>query len=87
MMAEIVYILCGVTSMLCAALLYRRFRVTRTTLLYWSTWSFVFMALTNVLLFVDLILVPATDLSVLRSSVTLLGMITMLYGLVRERSR
>jgi hydrogenase/urease accessory protein HupE len=86
MMAEIVYILCGLTSILCAALLFRQFRSTRTSLLFWSTWCFVCLALTNVLLYVDLVLLPNTDLSVLRSSVTLVGMLMLLYGLIRERT-
>ena len=85
MMAKIVYILCGLTSVLCAGLLYRRFRSTRGSLLLWSTWCFVCLALTNVLLFVDLIIFPAVDLSVLRSSITLAGMVMLLFGLIRER--
>lgn len=83
MMAEIVYILCGMTSILCAGLLYRRYRSTRALLLFWSTWCFVCLALTNVLLFVDLIILPAIDLSVLRSVITLAGLIMLLYGFIR----
>ncbi len=86
MMAKIVYVLCGLTSLLCAGLLFRCFRSTRAPLLFWSTWCFVCLAVTNVLLFVDLIIVPAVDLSVLRSAITLAGMVMLLYGLARERS-
>ncbi len=84
MMAEIVYVLCGLTSILCASLLYRRYRATRGLLLFWSTWCFLCLALTNILLFVDLILLPAIDLSVLRSVVTLAGLIMLLYGFIRN---
>lgn len=86
MMAKLVYVLCGLTSILCAGLLYRRFRSTRTRLLFWSTWCFVCLMLSNVLLFVDLVVLPEVNLSVLRSAVTLAGLVLLLYGLIRESS-
>jgi Family of unknown function (DUF5985) len=85
MMAETVYILCALTSILCAGLLFRQFRSTRASLLFWSTCCFACLALTNVLLFVDLVLLPDIDLSELRHSVTFAGMGMLLYGLIRER--
>jgi len=81
-----VYVLCGLTSILCAGLLYRQFRSSRTSLLFWSTWCFICLAATNILLFVDLVMLPNTDLSVLRSSVTLAGMLMLLYGLIKEHA-
>jgi hypothetical protein len=84
MIAKIVYVLCGLTSVLCAALLYRRWRLDRKALLLWSTWCFICLAVTNVLLFVDLILFPQVDLSNVRSIVTLGGMLMLIYGLIRE---
>ncbi|HEX3716846.1 MAG TPA: DUF5985 family protein [Verrucomicrobiae bacterium] len=86
MMAKLVYVLCGLTSILCAGLLYRRFCSTRTKLLFWSTWCFICLALSNVLLFVDLVVLPEVDLSVLRSAVMLAGLVLLLYGLIRESS-
>jgi hypothetical protein len=86
MMAEIVYVLCGLTSVLCAALLFRQFRATRSLLLFWGTGSFICLALTNILLFVDLVILPNIDLSTLRAGVSLVGMVMLLYGLIRERS-
>lgn len=83
-MAQIVYILCGLTSILCAYLLYRQYRITRTGLLFWSTCCFLCLAATNVLLYVDLVLFPATDLSLLRNALTLAGMMMLLYGLIRQ---
>jgi len=71
MIAEIVYVLCGLTSILCAALLFRRFGASRTPLLFWSTCCFVCLATTNVLLFLDLVIFPSVDLSIWRSSLTL----------------
>lgn len=86
MIAQIVYVLCGLTSILCAGLLYRRYRSSRTPLLFWTTWGFACLALTNILLFVDMVLFPQADLSHLRSGVTLAGMLMFIYGLIRQRS-
>jgi hypothetical protein len=86
MMAETVYILCALTGMLCAVLLFRGFRATRTPLLFWSTCCFVCLTATNILLFVDLVLLPNVDLSVPRGGLTLAGLLMLLFGLIRERS-
>jgi hypothetical protein len=86
MIAQIVYVLCGLTSILCAGLLFRRYRSNRTPLLFWSTWGFVCLALTNILLFVDLVLVPQIDLSHVRSGLTLAGMLMFVHGLIRQRN-
>ena len=86
MIAEVVYVLCGLTSVLCTVLLFRQFHSTRTSLLFWSTCCFACLAITNILLFIDLIVFPTIDLSTLRSVITLSGLIMLLYGLIRERS-
>jgi hypothetical protein len=83
-MAQIVYVLCALTSTGCAILLFRQYHRTRSGLLFWSTWCFACFALTNVLLFVDFVILPERDLSVIRSSLTLAGMLMLLYGLIRE---
>lgn len=83
-MAQLVYILCGLTSILCAVLLYRQYRSTRVGLLFWSTCCFLCLAATNVLLYVDLVILPATDMSIARNAITLAGMMMLLYGLIRE---
>lgn len=83
-MAQTVYILCGLTSLICAFLLFRQYCRTRGGLLFWSTLCFVCLAFTNVLLFIDLVMLPQIDLSVLRSGLTLAGMLMLLYGLIRE---
>jgi hypothetical protein len=85
MIAEIVYALCGLTSLLCAFLLYRRYCSTGAPLLLWSTWCFVCFVLTNILLFVDFVVFPDVDLSFLRGLLTLAGMVMLLYGMIRER--
>jgi len=83
-MAEVVYALCAITSILCAALLWRGFRTSRIRLLLWASLCFIGFALNNLLLFVDLILLPQVDLFLWRTLPALLGVMLFLYGLVRE---
>lgn len=82
MIAKVVFILCALTSILCAGLLRRQYRCHRAPLLFWSMWCFVCFAATNVLLFVDLVLIPQHDLSLLRSGINLAGMLMLIYGLI-----
>ncbi len=83
-MAEAVYILCAITSIACAVLLFRGYRRTRTRLLFWSSLCFLGLALNNVLLFVDLVLVPSVDLSVLRTGTATAALLVLVTGLVWE---
>lgn len=67
-MAEAVYVLCMLTSLFCAFLLFRSYRASHSRLLLWSTVCFVGLALSNALLVVDLIILPETiDLRPLRT--------------------
>jgi hypothetical protein len=85
MMAELVYLLCAATSAACALLLLRRYLQQRTRLLLWSSLCFVLLAVNNVILFVDLIVVPATvDLLLWRSATALAGVGVLLFGLIWE---
>ena len=63
-MAEAVYVLCALTSATCAILLVRAYRQNRVRLLFWSAFCFIALAINSVLVFVDLIVVPETDLGV-----------------------
>ncbi len=83
-MAELVYLLCAIASVLCAVLLFRSYRLTRTRLCLWSSICFAGLALNNILLFVDLVLTPTFDLSLLRSGIALIAMVTLLWGLIWE---
>ena len=84
MFAIIVYILCAATSGLCAVLLLRGYVKSRARLLFWSGLCFAGLALNNVLLIVDVQLVPAIDLSVWRTIPALIGISLLVYGLVWE---
>lgn len=84
-MGFVVYILCALTSLGCTGLLIGRYRKSRVDLLFWSAVAFFFLAVTNVLLFIDLVLLgPNTDLSLYRNGATLIGTLVLLYGLIRN---
>jgi hypothetical protein len=83
-MGVFVYILCAITSVVCAALLFRQARRAGGQLLFWSGWAFIALAAANILLPVDLVWVASVDFSILRNSLTLLGLGMLLYGLVWE---
>jgi hypothetical protein len=86
-MGEIVYALCAITSLVAASLLVRARARQGTALLLWSALCFVGLAATNVLLFVDLVLVPSMDLSVLRAGVGAGAMLALVLGLVSSSTR
>ncbi len=81
-MAEIVYLLCGLTSAACAVLLVRSYFATRSRLLLWSSLCFLGLAANNVLVFVDKVTAPQIDLSVPRSAIALVSMMILVFGLI-----
>ena len=83
-MAELVYVLCAATSIACAVLLLREYWRSRMRLLFWSGLCFAGLALNNVVLFVDLVIIPSVDLSLVRSGSALIAMLVLLFGLVWE---
>lgn len=83
-MATIVYILCALTSTLCALLLLRRYSRQRLRLLLWSGVCFVGLALNNILLLVDTRILTDVDLSIVRSIPAFVGVALLIYALVWE---
>jgi hypothetical protein len=83
-MAIVVYLCCALTSVLCAVMLLRGYRGHHVPLLLWSGLCFAALALENAVLFVDLIVLPAVDLSVVRSALGLLGPTLLVGGLIAE---
>jgi Family of unknown function (DUF5985) len=86
--AGAVYILCAITSVLCAILLLRGWRVTRGRLLFWASLCFVFLAINNVILYIDLVLIPASspvNLFWYRNTAAMIGILLLIFGLVWER--
>lgn len=81
-MPSLVYVLCALTSGLCAVLLLRAYMASRARLLLWSSLSFIGLTCNNLLLFVDLILFPGIDLSLYRSLTAAAAIMLLLLGLI-----
>jgi hypothetical protein len=79
-----VYILCLVTSTVCAGLLLRAYARSRTRLLLWTALSFVCLALNNLFLVADMVIFPDVDLWLLRPVAALAAIVVLLYGFVWE---
>lgn len=83
-MGPIVYVLCALTSLGCAVLLARGYRRSRARLLLWSALCFFGITLQNVFLFVDLVLVPQLDLSIVRNAIAFVSVAMLVFGLIWE---
>ena len=81
-MATGVYLLCALTSALCAGLLLREYRRSRARLLLWSSISFLGFAISNALAFTDFVIFPHVNLWQIRPALTTLAVSALLYGLV-----
>lgn len=81
-----VYILCFLTSAACAWLLGRSYFQNRTRLLLWSSICFVFLALNNLALVLDLVVWPApeVDLRLPRLLLALAAAVSLIWGFVWE---
>lgn len=84
-MAESVYILCALTAIACSVLLLRGYLAGRSRLLFWSSLCFAGLALNNILLFIDLVIIPTGyDLSLVRNALALVAVMILVFGLVWE---
>lgn len=82
-MAEIVYLLCAITCLACALLLWRGYRRSHARLLWWSALCFAILTLNNGLLVLDLaVYTSGPDLSLWRSTTGTLAIACLLYGLI-----
>ena len=84
MIAEAIYLLCGLTSLVAAFMLLRHYRQRRTRLLLWSVIAFAGLAVNNVMVYVDLVMFTGVDLSLYRTTAGSLAMLTLVCGLVWE---
>ena len=78
----LVYSLCFATSALCAFLLGRSFRKTRTRMLFWSAICFALLALVNGIVILDMLVFPASDLRSVRLWLTLVAVAVLLFGFI-----
>jgi len=83
-MGPAVYILGTLTTLACGILLLRGYFRGANKLLLWSAICFLGLAVSNFLVFVDLVLLPDVDLYFWRLLVAAIAMTALMYGLVWE---
>jgi hypothetical protein len=84
--AAFAYAIGVLTSIFCALLLIRSYLAARTPLLLWCSLCFVGLAVNNVLLFLDLFVVPDINLELWRNASALVSLLLMLIGLIWEET-
>ncbi len=84
MIAKSIYVLCAMTSLLCFVLLFRGYLRWRTRILLSSSAAFLAFGIANILLVIDLIVLPDVDLLLLRNIATLAGVALLLWGLIGD---
>lgn len=85
--ADFVYLLCTVTSLVCAGLLLRSFLRSRVRLLFWSAACFLGLFVNNLMVLIDLdqiYFANVTNLAVWRLIPALLGLAALCFGLITE---
>jgi hypothetical protein len=81
----ILFLIALLTSLACTVLLFRAYVQKRLRILLWSAFCFVGLTANNLLLFVDLVLLPAAvDLRMVRHLSALIGLLFLLYGFIRD---
>ncbi|HEX5425634.1 MAG TPA: DUF5985 family protein [Candidatus Acidoferrales bacterium] len=84
-MGAAVYILGTLTTLACGGLLLRGYARGRSKLLLWSAICFLGLAISNALVFIDLVVLPASiDLYFWRLLTATLAMVALMYGLIWE---
>lgn len=78
----IVYLLCFATSSACAFLLLRSHRGGGGRLLLWSGLCFLFLAANNLLVILDLLLLPDLDMRIPRLLLALAAISILLFGFI-----
>ncbi len=82
MMAATVFIACAVTSALCVVLLVRGWLATRSRLLLWSSLGFTGLALNNIILVLDRLVIVDANLALVRAVPAFLGVLVLLTGCI-----
>lgn len=83
-MAPVVYMLGTLVTLACGILLLRGYVSGRKRLLLWSGLCFLALAVSNLLVFVDLVILPDVDLYRWRLLFAAIAMLLLLFGLIWE---
>ncbi|HJT54264.1 MAG TPA: DUF5985 family protein [Candidatus Angelobacter sp.] len=86
-MAAAVYLLGVVVTFACGALLFRAYARVSKRLLLWSSVCFFGLAISNFLVFLDLVVFTQVDLYLWRLLTATGSMLALLYGLIWEGER
>ena len=81
-MAQVIYLLCAAAAFICAVLLIRAYLRSQYKLLLWSGLCFAGLTLNNLILVLDKVVMVGADFSIWRTSVAVLAMAVLLYGLI-----
>jgi hypothetical protein len=85
-MVTLIYALRALTTLLCAVLLLWQYARAKQSLLFWSGLCFCGLALSNVLMFIDLVILPTSvDLFTWRLGTAIVGMAFLLYAFIWKR--
>jgi hypothetical protein len=84
MMASLVYIIGALIMLARGVLLLRGYVRGRQRLLLWSSLCFFGLAVSNTLIFVDLVMLPEHDLYTARLVTAAVSTLLLLYGLIWE---
>jgi hypothetical protein len=79
-----VYLLGALTSLGCAVLLLRGYANGKQKLLLWSGSCFIGLALSNTLIFVDLVVLPNVNLYHIRLGIAAIATALLVFGLIWE---
>lgn len=79
-----IYLLCVLTAVACSILLLRGYRQSSTRLLLWSSVCFGFLALQAMIVIIELLVLPGSDLQMLRHAASLAAAGSLIFGLVWE---
>lgn len=82
--SEAIYWLCFAACFACAALFLRSWLRVRLSLMLWGASGFILLAISNGLLLLDKISLPALDLSGYRLLASVAGVGLLLFGTSRE---
>lgn len=83
-MGPAVYILSVLVTGTCAFLLLRAYWRVQQKLLLWSSLCFFGLSIADLLVFVDLVVLPGVDLYTLRLATAAAATLLLLYGLIWE---
>jgi hypothetical protein len=80
----VIYSLCLLTSAGCALLLVRSYGQSRAKLLLWSALCFILLAVNNLLVVIDLLILPKIDLVPFRHLASLAAVSVLVFGFIWE---